>query len=256
MEAVLKIIALVNQKGGVGKTTTAVNLADGLSRRGAKVLLIDLDPQSNATYSLGIQSHTLEGTVYEMLKNEASFPDVVIKRGGFDLVPSSLGLATADLTLSGLPGRENLLKDALSNVEGYDFILIDCPPSLGLLTLNALTYAREVIISIQTEFLALQGVRQLWETVEMVKRRLNDSLEITGVVCTRYDSRRNLNQDIAAHVREFFKEKVFNTMIRENVALGEAPSYGKTIFEYKPRSHGATDYGALCDEILKQGEGE
>ncbi|HEX3035815.1 MAG TPA: ParA family protein [Thermodesulfobacteriota bacterium] len=250
-----KVIALINQKGGVGKTTSTLNIGAGLSRLGYKVLLIDLDPQAHLTYSLGIQAHELKNTVDNLLKQQAALEEVLIERPGLpglSLIPSTLDLAGADIELSGIPGREYLLKEALVRIRGFDYVLIDCPPSLGLLTLNALVAAQEVYIPLQTEFLALRGLSKLLETVEVVKSRLNKDLEITGIIATRFDSRKILNRDIVDKIKEYFGDKLFNTLIRENISLAEAPSYGQTIFEYKPDSYGAEDYLSLCEEIIKR----
>ena len=248
----MKTIALINQKGGVGKTTSAINIGAGLHSLGQKVLLIDLDPQAHLTYSLGIQAHELKRTVYELLKGEYTVEETILKRDGLDVIPSTLDLSGAEIELSGIAGREFLLREALNGLTGLDYILLDCPPSLGLLTLNGLTTAQEVYIPLQTEFLALQGMSKLIKTVEMVKKRLNKKLEVTGIIATRYDSRKNLNKEVLDKIKEHFGDKVFDTCIRDNVALAEAPSYGKTIYEYEGTSYGAKDYLNLCKEILKR----
>lgn len=216
-------------------------------------MLIDLDPQAHLTYSLGIKAHELDKTVYELLKGEIPFKEILIDRGGIKVIPSSLDLSGAEIELSGITGREILLREALSRLKGFDYILIDCPPSLGLLTLNALTTAQEVYIPLQTEFLALQGLSKLLQTVDTVKKRLNKSLEITGVIGTRFDGRKRLNREIVERIRNYFKGKVFKTLIRDNISLAEAPGFGKTIYEYKPNSYGAEDYLSLCKEILRRG---
>ncbi len=249
----MRKIALANQKGGVSKTTCAVNIAGGLGKLGKKTLVIDLDPQANLTYSLGIQAHELKKTVYELLKGESSLDEVIVKRGEIDVIPSNLDLSGAEIELSGIAGREFLLREILDGITGVEYVLIDCPPSLGLLTLNALTSATEVFIPLQTEFLALHGLSKLLQTVEIVQKRLNKDLKITGIIATRYDGRKKLNREVLEKIREHFKEeKLFETMIRENVSLAEAPSFGKTIFEYKPDSYGAEDYMKLCNEILRK----
>ena len=246
----MRTIALINQKGGVGKTTSAINIGAGLSQLGKRILLIDLDPQAHLTYSLGIQAHELERTVYEILQGEATVKETMVSRGELSVIPSTLNLSGAEVELSGVAGREFLLQEAINGVKGFDYVLLDCPPSLGLLTLNALTTAGEVYIPLQTEFLALQGMSKLLETVEVVKKRLNKSLEISGIIATRYDQRKNLNREVVEKIREHFGDKLFKTLVRDNVALAEAPSFGKTIFEYKPDSYGAEDYLTLSKEIL------
>ena len=251
----MKIIALVNQKGGVGKTTSTINIGAGLSSLGKKVLLIDLDPQANLTYSLGIEAHKLNKTIYELLKGEASIKEVIQNKNGLDIIPSSIDLSGAEIELSGTAGRELLLKEALADIKDkYDYILLDCPPSLGLLTLNGLTTAKQVYIPLQTEYLALQGMSKLLQTIEIIKKRLNPNLEITGIIGTLYDKRKRLNNEVIDKIKEHFKSKLFNTMIRDNISLAEAPSYGQDIFTYKKDSYGAIDYLKLSKEILKREE--
>jgi len=249
----MKTIAIANQKGGVGKTTTTLNIGAGLAQLGKKVLLVDLDPQAHLTYSMGILAHELTRTVYQVLKGEATVEDVILDRNGVKLIPSTLDLSGAEIELSGLPGREFLLKEGINRPRGFDFILIDCPPSLGLLTLNAFTTAKEIYIPLQMEFLSLQGMGKLTQTIDVVKKRLNKDLTITGVIGTRFDSRKVLNREIEDKVKAHFGDKVFKTLIRENISLAEAPSFGKSIFEYRPESHGAEDYLALCREIIERG---
>jgi len=249
----MRIIALVNQKGGVGKTTSVMNIGAGLKLLKKHVLMVDIDPQANLTYSLGIRAHELEKAIYELLIGEATIEEILIEKDGLKVIPSTLALSGAEMELSSLPGREFLLREVLSKAKGYDYILIDCPPSLGLLTLNALTTAQEVYIPLQTEFLALQGLSKLLETVEVVKKRLNSNIEVTGIIATRYDGRKNLNNEVVDKIREYFRGKVFKTLIRENISLAEAPSYGKSIFDYKANSYGAEDYFNLCKEIIKRG---
>jgi chromosome partitioning protein len=247
----MKKIALINQKGGVGKTTSTINIGAGLSMLGKKVLLIDLDPQSNLTYSLGIQVHELESGVFDLLKEREKFEEIVIDRDGLMVIPSSLELSGAEVELASEVGREFLMREALESLNGFDYVLIDCSPSLGLLTVNALVAAEIAYIPLQTEFLALQGLSQLLRTIEVVKKRLNRDLEIGGIIATRYN-RRRLNKEVIEKIREYFEDKVFNTLIRENISLAEAPSFGKTIYEYKPNSHGAEDYMSLCKEIIER----
>lgn len=249
----MRKITVSNHKGGVGKTTTTVNIGAGLARLDKKVLLIDLDPQAHLTYSLGIQAHELEKTVYELLKGELKINDVLIKKGRLDIIPASLNLSSADVELANIPGRERLLCSALEGVTDYDYMLLDCPPSLGLLTLNAFTTAREVFIPMQAEYLSLQGMSKLLQLADVVKERLNGDLEITGIIGTRFDNRKKLNHEVMDKIKEYFSGKLFNTLIRENIALAEAPGFGQDIFEYNPRSHGATDYMNLCKEIVERG---
>ena len=246
----MRILAIANQKGGVGKTTCVINIGAGLERLGKKVLLVDLDPQAHCTYSLGIQAHELEQNIYQLLNGGAALEEVLIDRGGLVVVPSSLDLSGAEMELAGIPGREFLLRESLGRPRGFDYVLIDTPPSLGLLTLNAFTTAREVYIPLQTEFLALQGMSKLLKTVELVKKRLNRKLEITGIIGTRFDGRKRLNNEVVEKIRDHFGGKLFKTLIRENIALAEAPSFGQTIFEYRPNSHGKEDYLNLSKEIV------
>ena len=243
-------IALINQKGGVGKTTSTINLGAGLRMLGKSVLLVDLDPQAHLTYGLGIQAHELDYTVYEVLRGEIPAAEAIVHRDGLEVLPSSLSLSAAEIELSAMAGREFLLKEALSGLPTRDFILLDCPPSLGLLTLNALTAAQEVFIPLQTEFLALQGMSKLVDTVKVVKKRLNPDLTISGIIGTQFDARKNLNREVVQKIREYFADKLFETLIHDNVALAEAPSYGQTIFEYRPDCRGAQDYLALSQEAV------
>lgn len=250
-----RIISVVNQKGGVGKTTTTINIAAALSALGKKVLAIDLDPQSNLSQSLGIQTENLENTVYDLLREVETFENVVYKHEKFDVLPSNIGLSGAELELAGVAGREFLLQRGIGQVieEGvYDYILIDCSPSLGILTLNSLVASKEVIIPVQTQFLSMQGLSQLMRTIEIVKTRLNKDINVSGVVLTMYDKRTNLGKEVSEKVIEFFDKLVFKTKISISVALAEAPSYGQDIFDYKIASEGAENYLALTKEIIKQ----
>ena len=249
----MKTIAVANQKGGVGKTTSVINIGAGLRNLGKRVLLIDLDPQSNLTYSLGI-TQKIDKTVFDILKGEARAGEVVIDKTGLYIIPSSIDLAGADIELSAIAGREYLLKEALRDVKGMDYIFIDCPPSLGLLTLNAFTVASEVYIPLQTEYLALQGLNALIKTIDLVKTRVNPELNITGVIATRYDKRKLLNKEVVEAIKNKFKDKLFNTFIRDNIALAEAPSFGQDIFTYRPNSYGAEDYLNLCKEIIERSQ--
>ncbi|MEZ4919022.1 MAG: ParA family protein [Saprospiraceae bacterium] len=244
------IISLLNHKGGVGKTTSAINIGAGLVERGKKVLLIDLDPQANLTISLGIPRQRV--TIYEALRGESELVPVNHKPN-LDVITSSLDLSGAEMELINEAGREFILRELLSHViDDYDYIIIDCPPSLGLLTLNALTSSRFIIIPLQTEFLAVQGLAKIKQVIDKVRFRLNKQLEIGGVVATMYDSRRVLNRDVVDIIHKYFGDQVFKTYIRENVALAEAPAQRKDIFDYNPKSPGAQDYLDLSDEIIER----
>jgi chromosome partitioning protein len=244
------VISLLNHKGGVGKTTSAINIGAGLVELGKKVLLIDLDPQANLTISLGIPRQKV--TIYEALRGEGELAPYQHKPN-LHVITSSLDLSGAEMELINEAGREYILRELLTGfADEYDFVLIDCPPSLGLLTLNALTSSRWVLIPLQTEFLAVQGLAKIKQVIDKVRFRLNKQLDIGGVVATMYDSRRVLNRDVVETIHKYFGEKVFKTYIRENVALAEAPAQRSDIFDYAPKSSGATDYLELCKEILER----
>lgn len=248
-----KIIALVNQKGGTGKTTSTINIAAGLFNKGYKVLTIDLDAQGSLTASLGIETYNNPNTIYEALNGQIKAKDCIIKKT-FDIIPADIRLSGAEIELSSTPGRETILKEVLDPIVNiYDYILIDCPPSLTLLTLNGLVAAKEIYITLQPEYLALLGMSQLIKTIETVKKRLNPDLEVTGIIITMYDSRKILNKEVIESVETYFKGKLFNTRIRNNVALAEAPAQGLDIFSYKANSNGAEDYSNLVDEIIERG---
>lgn len=253
-----RLIALANQKGGVGKTTTAVNLAACLGAAGRRVLLVDADAQGNATSGLGVDRRQLERSLYEVLVDGLPAREAVL-RGvveGVDLLPSSIALTGAEVELVGVPGRERRLKDALAPLLAeYEWIFIDCPPSLGLLTVNALVAAQGVIIPMQCEYYALEGLSLLLETVEMVRRGLNPDLEIEGVLLTMVDSRTNLAQQVEEEVRSFFGERVYKVKIPRNVRLSEAPGFGKPIIYYDVRATGAEAYLRLAGELLNGQEG-
>ena len=253
-----RIIAIANHKGGVGKTTTTINLGTALAKLKKRVLLVDVDPGAHATYGLGILAHRREKTVYDLMRGNAPLDEIKVEialdKESLDLIPASIELAEAEVQLSGLPGREFLLKEALNGIRTYDYVLIDCPPSLAVLTLNAMVAAKEVFIPLQTEYLAMQGLGKLLETVKIVKHRLNRDLEVTGVLATRYDKRKILNREVVNRIKEHFGDKVFDVLIRENISLAESPSHGLTIFEYFPGSYGAEDYMALAKEVLNRGE--
>lgn len=234
----------------MAKSTTAANTGAALAAMGYKTLLVDLDPQASLTYSLGIAAHELKTTIYDALKGE---PAELVTTKGVNILPANLELSEAEFQLSGLPGREFLLKDAIEPIaEKFDFVFIDCPPSLGLLTINALVAASGLLIPLQVEYLALMGIATLTRTQNTVKRRLNKRLEVFGVLPTRYDGRKTLNRDILKAIKNRFGVKVFSTVIRENIALAEAPATGQTIFEYSPKSTGAEDYTNLAKEIIER----
>lgn len=249
-----KVIAITNQKGGVGKTTTSVNLSACIAKLGKKVLLIDMDPQGNASSGLGIDKDNLELCIYDVLINGMTMNDVIVSTAlkKLKIAPASIDLAGAGVELVNLPKREHILKKALKEVkDDYDFIFIDCPPSLDLLTLNALTAADGVLIPIQSEFYALEGVSQLINTVNLVKKSLNEKLEVEGVLLTMFDGRTNLSIQVADEVKKFFTTKVYKTIIPRNVRLSEAPSYGEPIIIYDPKSKGAEVYMKLAKEVIK-----
>jgi chromosome partitioning protein len=245
-------IALANQKGGVGKTTTAVNLSALLANQGRRILLVDFDPQGNATSSLGIDKRALDVAAYDVIVAGMTVDDAVIPnvRPGLDLLPSTPALAGAEVELVPLPNRERALKRALdSTAHNYDLTIIDCPPSLGLLTVNALTAVDSVIVPIQCEFLALEGVGQLMTTIDLVKRQLNPHLEILGVLMTMYDARTRLSAHVVEEVRRHFPWELFESIVPRSIRLAEAPSYGQAILEYDPESRGAQAYRAVAEEL-------
>ena len=251
-----KILANINQKGGVGKSTTAVNLSAALGAMGKEVLLVDLDPQGNATSGYGIDKRALDGCVYNVLLGETPVEEVILScvAEGVDVLPSTISLAGAEVELVNEMARENRLKSALGSLRGrYDYILIDCPPSLGLLTINALVAADKLLVPIQCEFYALEGVTKLLDSMKRVKSILNPSLDIFGIVLTMYDSRTNLANQVVNEVRSFFGDEVFETLIPRTVKLSEAPSYGQSILEYAPDNKGALAYNDLAKEVIARG---
>ena len=253
-----KIIAIANQKGGVGKTTTAINLSTILAKRGKKVMLIDTDPQGNATSGLGIEKE-LELSTYDLLITDTPAEDIVKQTAikNLDLCPSNMNLAGAEVQLVSMMSREQRMKEKLDVIKNqYDFILIDCPPSLGLITLNAFTAADSVLIPVQCEYYALEGLGQLLNTIELVRKHLNKNLYVEGAVLTMYDIRTNLANQVVKEVKRFFQNKVYKTVIPRNVRVSEAPSYGMPITVYDPKSKGARSYEKFAKEFLKINEQE
>ncbi len=249
-----KIIAIMNQKGGVGKTTTAVNLSSCLAAAEHKTCLIDMDPQANSTSGIGLEKD-IELSVYDVLLGNKSIHEVIqsTELGYLNIVPSSISLVGAEIELVNMISRESRLKSALTHVDNdYEYIIIDCPPSLGILTINTLTASNSIIIPIQCEYYALEGLSQLVNTIELVKNNLNPSLKIEGVLLTMYDGRLNLSRQVSDEVRKYFNEKVYDTVISRNVRLSEAPSFGKPIILYDILSTGAENYMSLTKEVLAQ----
>lgn len=251
-----KIIAIINQKGGVGKSTTAINLGAALGEMGKQVLLVDLDPQGNCSSGLGVEKSLIQQCIYDVLLNDVPLEEVIIPdiAEGLDIAPATINLAGAEVELVSEMARENRLKDAVGGMRGkYDFILIDCPPSLGLLTVNALVAADKLLIPIQCEFYALEGVTKLLESMKRVKSRLNPTLDIYGILLTMYDSRTTLSKQVVDEVREYFGRLVFSTPIPRTVKLSEAPSFGQPITQYDPKGRGALSYIELAKEVIARG---
>lgn len=248
-----KVIAIANQKGGVGKTTTSINLSASLAEKGKKVLVIDTDPQGNTTSGFGIDKNDLDTTIYDLMLGESSIEDCILKAvlKNVDVLPSNVNLAATEIELIGVDKKEYILKNEVDWIkEKYDFIIIDCPPSLNALTINALTTADSVLVPIQCEYYALEGLSQLIHTVNLVKERLNPELDMEGVVFTMYDSRTNLSMQVVENVKGHLNQTVYETMIPRNIRLAEAPSYGMPIHIYDPKSAGAEAYMKLADEVI------
>ena len=250
-----RIIAIANQKGGVGKTTTAINLSACLAEAGQRVLVIDIDPQGNTTSGLGVMKDEIENTVYEVMLQEIGMEDAIIKGvfDNLDIVPSNVNLAGAEIDLIDAEDREYILKNEIGKIKsGYDYIILDCPPSLSMLTVNAMTAANTVLVPIQCEYYALEGISQLMHTIDLVKNRLNDKLKIEGVVFTMYDARTNLSSDVVNNVKENLNTTIYQTIIPRNVRLAEAPSHGLPINLYDSKSAGAESYRNLAKEVIER----
>lgn len=248
-----RIIAIANQKGGVGKTTTSINLSACLAEKGKKVLVVDTDPQGNTTSGFGIDKNNLDNTIYELILGECTIRDCIIADvvKGVSVLPSNVNLAAAEIELIGVEKKEYILKNEVDYVkDDYDFIIIDCPPSLNMLTINSMTTADSVLVPIQCEYYALEGLSQLIHTINLVKERLNPDLRMEGVVFTMYDSRTNLSMQVVENVKQNLSQKVYNTMIPRNIRLAEAPSYGQPINIYDGKSAGAEAYKQLADEVI------
>ncbi len=251
----MRSIALTNQKGGVGKTTSVANLGACLALLERKVLMIDVDPQANLSIHYGVDIYGDRKSLYDLMIGEAKVEEILCRTNfeNLDLIPSNINLAGAEIEMVGVVGRETILKEALDHImERYDYVLVDCPPSLGLLTLNALTTVREVVIPVQTEFFALQGMSKLIDTIRLVRRRLNPDLQVTGIVACMYDGRTRLAQEVRANIEQYFPDKLYKSMIRKNIKLAESPSHGKPISSYDRNSLGCKDYMALAREVIAQ----
>ncbi|MBS9335626.1 ParA family protein [Fructobacillus papyrifericola] len=250
-----KIIALANQKGGVGKTTTSINLSSALAKAGKKVLLVDADPQGNASSGVGVDKSTLEHDIYDVLVQDFPVQKAIMPSSteGLDILPTTIQLSEAEVQLVDMPEREYRLSQALTKVQGkYDYVIIDNPPSLGLLTINSFTAADAVLIPVQTEFYALEGLGQLINTIELVRQGLNPELEMAGILLTMYDSRTNLAKQVSEQVRGYFEDRVYQTVIPRSVRLSEAPSYGQAIIDFDPKSTGARLYTEFAKEVIEQ----
>lgn len=254
-----RIIAIANQKGGVGKTTTAINLSACLAEKGQKVLAIDMDPQGNMTSGLGVDKDEAEKTIYDMIIGQADIEEVIQKdvMENLDILPTNIDLSAAEIELIGVENKEFIVQKEVHKIrDRYDFVVIDCPPSLSMLTINAMTTADSALVPIQCEYYALEGLSQLIHTVELVKERLNPVLEIEGVVFTMYDARTNLSLQVVENVKDNLEQNIYKTIIPRNIRLAEAPSYGMPINKYDPKSAGAESYMRLADEVIHKGEEE
>lgn len=254
-----RIIAVANQKGGVGKTTTSINLSASLSSLGKKVLSIDMDPQGNMTSGLGIDKDSLEYTVYDLILGEVEIDKVICKEAleNLDVLPTNIDLSAAEIELIGVENKEFIIRDAVHKIrDEYDFVIIDCPPSLSMLTINAMTTADTVLVPIQCEYYALEGLSQLIHTIELVKERLNPNLSMEGVVFTMYDARTNLSLQVVENVKDNLNQTIYKTIIPRNIRLAEAPSHGLPINLYDPKSAGAESYMLLAEEVINRGEEE
>jgi chromosome partitioning protein len=248
----MKIISISNNKGGVGKTTTTVNVAAAMQILGKKVMVIDMDHQAQSTYHFGINPNQITESVYDVLKGDKRYTEIIIKRTGIDIMPANPEMKNIEFIP--IPAKEFLLKEAMEGLSGYDYVLLDCPPSLGVLTLNALALSEYIIVPLQAQFLPFHGMYNLFEAVQMVKKRINRNIDVTGIIGTMYNPKKSINREVMEETEKRLPGKLFNTFIRENVALQEAPSWGKTIFEYKPDSNGAEDYMTLTKEIISRYE--
>ncbi len=254
-----RVIAIANQKGGVGKTTTAINLSACLTELGKKVLALDMDPQGNMTSGLGVDKDEVEYSVYDLIIGNVGIEECICKSvlENLDVLPSNIDLSAAEIEMIGVDNKEFIIKNEMEKIKGnYDFVIIDCPPALSMLTINAMTTADSVLVPIQCEYYALEGLSQLIHTIELVQERLNSSLEIEGVVFTMYDARTNLSLQVVENVKDNLNQNIYKTIIPRNIRLAEAPSYGMPINMYDPKSAGAESYMQLADEVIHKGEEE